>query len=166
MNENNLTMPSPASSASSHLTSDVGEEISFTTKFGEVKLRTDRLIDFPHGLFGFQECTQFGFTKLPNVEESPIMLMQCVNQPSITFLVADPSTLGLTIAEEDKAEALSDTQLPKSDTQFLSILTLYESGNSYYLTANLRAPLLIDSQARTGLQYILTNKSYTTQHKI
>lgn len=152
--------------AQTPITSDVGEELTFTTKFGQVSLRADRLIEFPQGLFGFRECTQFGLTKLPNVDESPIMLMQCVNQPTIAFLVADPATLGLAIAEEDRAEALADTQLPAADTQFLSILTLYDNGDSYYLTANLRAPLLIDSASRTGLQHILSNKDYTTQHKI
>jgi flagellar assembly factor FliW len=148
------------------MTSDVGEELVFATRFGEVKLRKDRLISFPQGLFGFRECTSFGLTRLPNVDESPILLMQCVNEPSVAFLVADPKVLGLKIESIDEDEALQGTNMPKTDTQFLSILTLYDNGDSYYLTANLKAPLLVDSSHRTGVQYILTSKSYTTQHKI
>jgi flagellar assembly factor FliW len=148
------------------MSTDAGEELIFTTRFGEVKLRKDRLIKFPQGLFGFKECTSFGLTRLPNVDESPILLMQCVNEPQVAFLVADPSVLGLSIKDDDRSEALRDTQLSKGDTQFLSILTLYDNGDSYYLTANLKAPLLIDSNQRTGVQYILSSKDYTTQHKI
>jgi flagellar assembly factor FliW len=148
------------------MTSDAGEELVFATRFGEVKLRKDRLISFPQGLFGFRECTSFGLTRLPNVDESPILLMQCVNEPSVAFLVADPKVLGLKIEGDDEDEALKGTNMPKTDTQFLSILTLYDNGDSYYLTANLKAPLLVDSNQRMGVQYILTSKNYTTQHKI
>lgn len=148
------------------MTSDVGEELTFATRFGEVKLRKDRLIEFPQGLFGFRECTQFGLTRLPNVDESPILLMQCVNAPEVAFLVADPKVLGLKIEDDDANEAVSESKFNKDDTQLLSILTLYDNGDSYYLTANLKAPLLIDSSNRTGMQYILSSKDYTTQHKI
>lgn len=140
--------------------------LTFSSRFGEVEVNKDRLITFPHGLFGFRECTEFGLAKLPNVENTPLMLLQCTNQPSIAFLVSDPTSLGLEIAEEDRTEALEETHLPVGQTQFLSILTLYDNGDSYYLTANLKAPVLIDSASRVGVQFILSNKSYSTQHKI
>lgn len=160
--ETTMTMPSSA------MQTDAGnnQQLTFKTRFGEVTLRQDRLITFPQGLFGFRECTLFGLSKLPNVDESPILLMQCVNEPSVAFLVADPGLLGLDIKGGDRAEALQETSLGTDDTQFLSILTLYDNGDSYYLTANLRAPLLVDSNKRMGVQYILSNKDYTTQHKI
>lgn len=143
-----------------------GATLAFSTRFGEVELREDRLLSFPQGLFGFRECTQFGLAKLPNVENSPLMLLQCVNQPSIAFLVADPAQLGVELAQADRDEALAETKLAGTDTQFLAILTLYDQGDSYYLTANLKAPVLIDSNSRTGMQFILSNKSYSTQHKL
>jgi flagellar assembly factor FliW len=100
------------------------------------------------------------------VENSPLLLLQCVNQPSIAFLVADPALLGLELLATDKTEALAETRLPEADTQFLAILTLYDQGDSYYLTANMKAPVLVDSNSRTGVQFILSNKSYSTQHKL
>jgi flagellar assembly factor FliW len=142
------------------------EALTFSTRFGEVSIRTDRLLNFPHGLFGFRECTQFGLAKLPNVDGSPLLLMQCVNQPAIAFLVADPEALGIALTGEDKLEALAETKLAQGSTQFLTILTLYDAGENYYLTANLKAPVLIDSAAKTGVQFILSNKGYSTQHKV
>jgi flagellar assembly factor FliW len=142
------------------------DALTFATRFGEVQLRADRLLEFPHGLFGFRECTQFGLAKLPNVEQSPLMLMQCINQPAIAFLVADPATLGIELTGGDKTEALEETKLTAASTQFLTILTLYDAGESYYLTANLKAPILIDSAKKTGMQFILSNKAYSTQHKV
>ncbi|NBV54315.1 MAG: hypothetical protein EBR79_01215, partial [Proteobacteria bacterium] len=153
-----------ASTAKASKTS--ASNLTFTTKFGEITLNPNLLLSFPHGLFGFRECTQFGLAKLPGMESSPLMLMQCTNQPAIAFLVADPSQLGLEISAEDKTDALKQTKLNGKTTQFLTILTLYDSGESYYLTANLKAPVLVESQTQTGVQFILNNKSYSTQHKI
>lgn len=148
------------------LASDAGATKKYKTRFGEVELREDRLIDFPNGIFGFRDCTQFGLTRLPNVDESPLLLLQCVNLPEIAFLVADPNVLGLNLKEEDRTQAITDTSMAPEDTQFLTILTMYDSGESYTITANLRAPLLVNSKTRTAMQHILPNKEYTTQHKV
>ncbi|PZP40612.1 MAG: hypothetical protein DI585_00655 [Pseudomonas fluorescens] len=165
LNENHgaAMMSEPMHSDVSHKD---GATLSFNTRFGPVELREDRLLEFPQGLFGFRECTQFGLAKLPSVDNSPLMLLQCVNQPSIAFLVADPSQLGVDLTATDISEALAETHMPQSDTQFLTILTLYDQGDSYYLTANLKAPVLIDSSSRKGTQFIFSNKSYSTQHKL
>lgn len=157
-------MTNPAAPVSA--VTDAGDELVFATRFGEIRLRKDKLISFPQGLFGFRECTNFGLSRLPNVDESPILLMQCVNEPGVAFLVADPKLLGLAIKPEDADEAVTGANMPKKDTQLLSILTLYDNGDSYYLTANLKAPILLDSMGRMGLQYILSSKDYTTQHRI
>lgn len=140
--------------------------LTFATRFGDVEVREDRLLTFPKGLFGFDNCSVFGLARIPGAEESALMLLQCVDNPEIAFIVADPSMLGLNITAADKSQALRDTKMPVADTQMLVILTMYDQGDSYYMTANLRAPILIDSQNRVGTQHILLNKDYSTQHKI
>lgn len=139
----------------------------YTTRFGEVTLHEDRLISFPKGILGFSDCTTFGLSRLPNSEDSPIMLLQCVNEPEIGFLVAEPSILGLSIAAEDLSAAVTELKMDSETTQTLVILTLYNKGEGdFYLTANLRAPLFVDSTTREARQHILANKDYTTQHKL
>lgn len=138
----------------------------YQTSFGQIELSEDRLISFEKGILGLPGCTVFGLSRLPNVDESPLLLMHCINEPHITFLVADPQVLGLKIADEDMAKALKETGMNPKTTQFLAILTLYPSEEGGYLTANLRAPVLIDSVKREGVQQILANKEYTTQHKV
>lgn len=140
--------------------------LSYATRFGEVALREDRLISFPAGILGFQTCTVFGLSRLPNNEESPILLLQCINEPDVGFLIADPEILGLEIKAKDREQALQETGMSTETTQFLVILTMYEQDDSYYLTANLRAPVMIDSTTRKACQHILSNKNYTTQHKL
>ena len=145
---------------------DTARSLTYDTTFGEITLREDRLISFPNGLLGLPWCTVFGLSRMPNVDESPLLLMHCINDPSITFLVAAPDVLGLKIKEEDRKQAIKEAKYNPKETQLLLILTLYSDDEAGYLTANLRAPVLIDSKRRTGLQHVLPNKEYTTQHKI
>lgn len=139
----------------------------YQTRFGEIKLREDRLMSFPTGLLGFQQCTTFGLSAMPNASgETPLMLLQCVNEPGIAFVVADPTVLGLEIATEEKQKAVEECGMATEEAQLLVILTLYEQEDSFFLTANLKAPLVIDSLSRIGRQYIINNPAYTTQHKV
>ena len=142
------------------------KELVFSTKFGELRLREDRLLSFPVGILGFSQCTVFGLTRMPENPESPILLLQSVNEPGLTFLVADPAMMGLAIAGEDREEAIRDLGMDAAQTQMLVILRLYETGENYYLTANLKAPIFMDSSTRVGYQYILQSKDYSTQHKV
>tara|TARA_B100000609_G_scaffold83197_1_gene66325 strand:+ start:71 stop:544 length:474 start_codon:yes stop_codon:yes gene_type:complete len=145
---------------------DSGHILNYTTRFGEVELHEDRLISFPLGVLGFEDCTVFGLSTLPEADDSPLMLLQCVNEPQVSFLVADPKLLGLSFKPEDLKQALRETGMASEDCQFLVILTLYDQGESYYLTANMKAPVMVDTANRTARQHILTNKDYSTQHKI
>ncbi|MAF31547.1 MAG: hypothetical protein CMF60_05020 [Magnetococcales bacterium] len=144
----------------------VEKALHYNTRFGEVAIREDRLITFESGLLGFAQCTTFGLSRIPNAEESSILLLQCVNEPEIAFLVADPRSLGLEIKNADMDKAIKECKMVKENVQSLVILTMYDQDESYYLTANLRAPLLIDSRSRQARQHILANKEYTTQHKL
>jgi flagellar assembly factor FliW len=142
------------------------KKLTYQTRFGEVNLRDDRLLSFPRGLLGFEDCTVFGLSQLPNTDESPLLLLQCINEPQFAFVVADPAVMGLTIEAEDREKAMTDTNMSKETTQFLSILTLYDQGDSYYVTANLKAPIMIDTTTRVARQHVLTSGNYTTQHKL
>lgn len=141
--------------------------LEFSTRFGDIRLREDRLLSFPHGILGFPACTVFGLCQMPGTENSPIMLLQSVNDPEIIFLVADPSMIGLTIEDEEKERAMDELKMTSGNVQFLTILTLHsDGGDNNHLTANLRAPLVIDSASREGYQHIILNPTYTTQHKV
>jgi flagellar assembly factor FliW len=142
--------------------------LQYTTQFGEVSLREDKLISFAEGILGFADCTVFGLSAMPSEESSPFMLLQCVNDPEVVFLVSDPKILGFEYTAEDKAEALNGTDLDATTTEMLVILRMHkqDDADSCHLTANIKAPILIDSEARTGRQHIMTNAEYTTQQSV
>ncbi len=148
--------------------STTNRSLQYATQFGEVNLREDKLISFTKGILGFSDCTVFGLSTMPTEESSPFMLLQCVNDPEVVFLVADPKILGFNYTEEDMQEAIKDTNFDASTTEMLVILRMHkqDGSDSCHLTANVKAPILIDSIARTGCQHIMTNPDYTTQQSV
>lgn len=142
--------------------------LQYTTQFGEVSLREDKLISFAEGMLGFVDCTVFGLSTMPSEESSPFMLLQCVNDPEVVFLVSNPAILGFEYTDKDKEEALDGTELNAATTEMLVILRMHkqEDADSCYLTANVKAPILIDSASRIGRQHIMTNTDYTIQQAV
>jgi flagellar assembly factor FliW len=141
-------------------------EFTSTTRFGEITLSSDKLITFSQGLFGFAECTSFGLSQVPGSQNSPLLLLHCPDRPEVTFVVVDPSALGLTFNEGDIEGAIKEAGYSSADTQVLVILTIYKTDETASITANLRAPILIDTAAQRGLQFIMLEGNYNTQHKI
>jgi flagellar assembly factor FliW len=124
------------------------------------------MVEFGQGLFGFPECTSFGLAALPNTQNSPLLLLHCPERPEVTFVVADPSKLGLSFSEGDIEGAIKEAGYSSSDTQVLVILTIYKTEEAASITANLRAPILIDTASQRGLQFIMLEGNYNTQHKL
>ena len=147
--------------------------INFPTKYGDVELREDRLLSFPKGLKGLEHWTVFGLAEL---EGTPFMLMPSINQPEYTLLIADPEVIGFEYAAADKAKALAETGFNAKTTQW--VVLVHESRNpkmsaaeeatddSMFVVANMRAPLLIDTETRMGMQYIFNSEDYPLQYKL
>lgn len=129
-------------------------------------LNEGRLITFPQGLVGFQSFTSFHLSRLPGAEHVPYLLLRSEVFANIAYYVADPAQLGLELKDADREHALTETGMNPATTQFLVILNLHKDATPPYLTANLKAPLLVDVETLQGQQIILTSKAYTTQHKL
>ena len=134
-----------------------------TTRFGTIDIKEDEIIEFPDGLYGFEKEIQFTFLPFnPNVE-SPMEWMQSILSPHLAFVVTDPylyvPEYKLKLLEEDKKKMGL-----KLDESFLtrSIVTIPE--NYTEMTANLVAPLVINSNKRVAKQFVLTSMEYDTRH--
>ena len=56
-----------------------------TTRFGEVEINDEKIIDFEQGIPGFEEETKFVI--IPYDEKSPFLFMQSVKQEDLAFLI-------------------------------------------------------------------------------
>lgn len=117
-------------------------------------------IEFPQGLFGFENCKNFSLTE---AEYKPFCWLQSEDDKTLSFLVVDPF-----IFFDDYELDIDDSSLKSigvnspSDVVVLTIITI--PGNGEKLTTNLQGPLVINKINNTGMQVILTDPKWTTKH--
>src|ERR1700736_1131999 len=124
---------------------------------------TDPSVTFPEGLVGCPTWKPF-LLIVEDAEELPVAMLQSLDDPDCTMLVADPKmvepTYTVRLSAEDRAALALGT-----DGQPVLYCTLSVSADGW-ITANLLGPLAINPVTRVGRQLVLTETAYTTAHTI
>ncbi len=132
-----------------------------TTRFGSVEIAEDRVITFPKGLLGFSE--QRNFCLLEPQEDSAFFWLQSLDDPTLAFVVTDPSFFVPDYSVPIRAEQLADLSMSKlEDAQVFVIVNKVDGA----LTGNLQGPLVINTLSRNGEQFVLAEKRWTTRHPL
>ncbi|MCA9278989.1 MAG: flagellar assembly protein FliW [Phycisphaeraceae bacterium] len=132
-----------------------------TSRFGVVNIEDDRIITFPKGLLGFPDCKQFCLLEPGN--DACFFWLQSVDDATLAFVVTDPSLFvpDYTVPmRPDQAEELGITKA--EDAQIFCIVN--KVGDQ--LTGNLQGPLVINTMNRTGEQFVLADRRWTTRHNL
>ena len=131
---------------------------------GRVTVSTDRIITFPSGLPGFPEARRFAL--LNDHLEPPFYCLQCVDTPSLAFVVADSTALVPDYRPKNGASTLQELQASSpDDLQALVTLTI-PPGRPGEMTANLMSPLVINPAQRLGKQVVIERPHYSHQYPI
>lgn len=135
-----------------------------TTKFGELTVTEDRIINFPNGILGFPDARRFII--LDYEGEVPFKWLQSVDDPALAFLVAVPNLIKPDYSLCLKKSETSDIgEFKDEDLAILAILTIPD-GNPNDMTANLRGPLVINSLTMKGKQIVLQDERYAVRHPV
>jgi len=121
------------------------------TRFGQVDIDPQTVLEFPQGLPGFEHYTRY---KLLH-EDKPnpqVMWLQSLDDADLVFSVIEADRLGLNyqIVLSDEEVAMLQLAAPE-DAVLLLILSRPEDGSAP-VAANTRAPLVLNPVARKGLQ--------------
>jgi flagellar assembly factor FliW len=139
--------------------------ITFESKaFGQLTVPENRIITFPSGLAGFP--AEHRYALLNDHLKLPFYCLQCVDNPSVAFLVADPAPLVPDYRPNNGAAVLKElnAQSP-GDLQVLVTLTL-PPGRPQEMTANLMSPLLINPKLGLGKQVVIDKPHYSHQYPV
>jgi len=138
-----------------------------TKFFGECDCEAGALFSFPSGLPGFEDERSFFFLKIPGAE--PLLFLQSVSTRSLCFillpiLVVDPH-YDLKLAPDE----LSELQLPLDrrpviGEDILCAATICSGDGE--VTANLMAPIIVNLQAKIGMQAIHGESGYSHRHPL
>lgn len=127
-----------------------------TYLFGAVEVNPEKVINFPNGLVGFEQSKRFALVNDEGGEDAASFTLQSLDDPELAFQIVDPTSLGFNyeLVLSDVENAL--LQSPSSDdVAVMQVLFKKEDGEKAVIGANLRAPLIINTKARVGLQKVM-----------
>lgn len=128
-----------------------------TKHVGEVEINNNEIITFKDGLLGFKEYRQYVI--LPLNDETPFLTMQCIEEPALAFIVMSPFDFKKDYEFELSAEVIAALEIQgEEQVELYSILVIPEKMMD--MTANLKAPIVINIQNKQAKQVILENTDY------
>ncbi len=132
-----------------------------TTRFGVLDIPDDRVIHFPKGLLGFSQCKRYCL--LEPGEDGAFWWLQSIEEPSLAFVVTDPSIFVPEYTVPIKPEQMAEWGLERlEDAQVFVIVNKVDQT----LTGNLQGPLVINTVTKQAEQVVVAEKRWTTRHAL
>lgn len=132
-----------------------------TTRFGVIEIAEDRVITFPKGLLGFPDRKRFCL--LEPGDDACFFWLQSIDDPDLAFVVTDPTLFVPEYKVPVRPDQLESLGIEKTeDSQVFVIVNKVDQT----LTGNLQGPLIINTLTRSGEQFVLAEKRWTTRHTL
>jgi len=134
-----------------------------TTRFGEISIDESKIIHMKTGMLGFEHLKKYEL--FIQDEENPFWWFQSVDDGSIAFVVINSLAVKpdyepvITDAEEKLLEIESH-----DDVVLMSVVTI--RSDPFKVTANLRAPIVINTKKMLAKQVVLVDSDFPVQYPI
>jgi flagellar assembly factor FliW len=124
-----------------------------TSRFGLVDIETDDILCFPTGIAGFEETQHW--VLLADADNDAVAWLQSVQEEAIALAVVSPRRFVAEYQVRVARSQLAGLELSSvEDAHVLAILARHEG----QLTLNLKAPLVVNLDARLGRQVITSDE--------
>lgn len=121
-----------------------------TLHFGEISVGQDYIYYFPDGILGFEELREF--VLISEDETAPFKWLISIEDPHIGFPILSPWLLDI--------EYSPGRDYIQENLVLFVIVTLEDENHE--MTANMKAPIILNSYTQDGRQVILTSDKYST----
>lgn len=127
-------------------------------RFGELEVSSDEIISFPEGILGFPELNQYCL--VDPADDTLILWLQSLDRPEVAFPVLEPKIFKTDYVVKLSAQELKHLKLETVQQSIVfTILTIPQDVTQ--MTANLKAPIVINLREQTGRQVVLQENEYT-----
>lgn len=132
-----------------------------TSRFGQIEIDEQRLIEFQSGILGFPDNSHYALVQAG--KGSGFYWLQAVDRPDLAFVVCDPRLFASDYTVPIRSDELVElgVKAPK-DAQVFIIVNKVED----LLMGNLQGPLVVGVETRLGRQLVLTDRRYSTRHPL
>lgn len=134
-----------------------------TTRFGELELNKKDIITFKEGLLGFENLKRF-FIVDPG-DQTLILWFQSVDDEATAFPIIEPKIFKPDYAVKLLPAELASLELENLNNSLIyTILTIPQDVTE--MSANLKAPIVINNQTRVARQIVLQDSKLEVRHKM
>lgn len=137
-----------------------------TRLFGEVDIPDEKIITFEQGVMGFEDCRKFTIIYDSGKEEkSAISWLQCMDEPELAFPMISPFYIMENydpVVETELLEPLGEV----TEEHLILFVFMNIKSDVKQLTANMKAPIIINVDTLKGVQLIVENEDYDIKYNI
>lgn len=136
--------------------------MKINTKYlGEVEVGPERFIKFENGLFAFEDIKEFAL--LPFDTDAPFFVLQSLEYTDLAFVLANPFHFFNDYKVKLPDSVIDALEIEKEEEVAIFVLLTVEEPFEKS-TANLQAPVVINTAKQKGKQFILTDGGFQTKH--
>ncbi len=132
-----------------------------TGRFGQIEISTDEIIQIPSGILGFPEDQNFCLVDAG--DDTLILWLQSLSNPHLAFPVLEPKVYRPEYVVRLSAAELRELKLSSiKDASVYTILSIPASLAE--MTANLKAPIVINIKDKIAKQVVLQENDQPIKH--
>jgi flagellar assembly factor FliW len=134
-----------------------------TTRFNELEVDKKDIIEFTEGLLGFENLKKF-FIVDPG-DQTLILWLQSIDDASVAFPIIEPKIFQPNFSVKLLPLELNSLNLENlSNASVYTILTIPQ--NVTEMSANLKAPIIINNKSKTARQIVLQDSKLEVRFKM
>lgn len=134
-----------------------------TSRFGAIAITAEDVINFPEGLLGFNELRRF--VLLDDPSDEIFAWLQSCEEPNIAFPLLEPELFASGYSVQLTKHDMENLGLaPNEGFRCFTIITIPQDPTQ--MTANLKAPVVINVTKRVARQCVLQDNSLAIREPI
>jgi flagellar assembly factor FliW len=136
-----------------------------TTRFGEIEFPNEVVLTFPEGILGFPDYHRYVLLE-HDLEHSPFKWLQSVEAPELAFIVLDPMMLVGDYPLHLDSDTCRMIQVSDPNQCAYMVILNIPKDEPIKMTANMKAPLVVNATARLGRQVVLSSQAYSVSENV
>lgn len=135
-----------------------------TLRFGKITIDERKIIHFDRGIPAYSSEREFVI--IPYNSESPYLFMQSIKSPDLAFFITSPYIFFPDYEFEISDDIVAELGFESPDDVLTYVIITVPGGSVRDMTANLLAPILINTRTMKAKQNVIENSEYTTKHRL
>jgi len=135
-----------------------------TLRFGEIEVEEEKVVRFEDGIPAFED--EHEFLIIPYDEESPYVFLQSLSTPDLAFLMTMPFVFFPEYEFELDDDSQEKLAIKEQEEMLIYTFLTIPNGKVSEMTANLMAPVVVNTTNMQARQIVLDKSRYTTKHRL